>query len=65
MESEILYTFRDKNGIEISAWLNVERDTVTYWVSDPYDIKDYGLKQYKTPQEFTDMVNSEELEHTN
>ena len=63
MESEVLYKFMNNHGIEISAYLNVRRDTVVYWVSDgPHfeSIKSDPIrKQYTTLQAFTDKLNQE------
>jgi hypothetical protein len=63
MESEVLYKFMNNHGIEISAYLNVRRDTVVYWVSDgPHfeNIKSDPIrKKYTTLEAFTDKLNQE------
>ena len=63
MESEVLYKFMNNHGIEISAYLNVRKDTVVYWVSDgPHfeSIKSDPIrKHYTTLEAFTDKLNQE------
>jgi hypothetical protein len=63
IKSEVLYKFMNNHGIEISAYLNVRRDTVVYWVSDgPHfeSIKSDPIrKQYTTLEAFTDKLNQE------
>ena len=63
MESEVLYKSMNNHGIEISAYLNVRKDTVVYWVSDGPDFEsiksDSIRKKYTTLQAFTDKLNQE------
>ena len=63
MKSDVLYKFMNNHGIEISAYLNVRRDTIVYWISDgPHfeSIKsDPKRKHYTILQAFTDKLNQE------